>query len=59
LVLVDSYPEPSPSSSSANFRQETTRTQRKSDGTVSLEGLRFEIPGRFRHFERVTLLYAR
>lgn len=41
------------------FRQETARTQRKSDGTVSLEGVRFEIPNRFRHLERVTLRYAR
>lgn len=41
------------------FRQETIRTQRKSDGTVSLEGLRFEIPGRYRHLERITLRYAR
>jgi len=42
-----------------HFRQETVRTQRTSDGTVSLEGLRFEVPGRFRHLERVTLRYAR
>jgi putative transposase len=41
------------------FRQETVRTQRRSDGTVSLEGVRFEIPNRFRHLERVTLRYAR
>jgi len=42
-----------------HFRQETVRTQRISDGTVSLDGVRFEIPGRFRHLERVTLRYAR
>ncbi len=28
------------------FRAEVTRTQRKSDGTLSLEGRRFEIPSR-------------
>ncbi len=52
---------PCPSSEALRdaFRLETIRTQRKSDGTVSLEGLRFEIPGRFRHLERVTLRYAR
>ncbi|MBW1688821.1 MAG: IS481 family transposase, partial [Deltaproteobacteria bacterium] len=26
------------------FRREVTRRQRKSDGTVSLEGVRFEVP---------------
>lgn len=41
------------------FRAETTRTQRRSDGTISLEGMRFEIPSRYRHFERVRLRYAR
>jgi len=41
------------------FRQETVRTQRKSDGTVSLEGVRFEVPGSFRHLERITIRYAR
>ncbi len=41
------------------FRQETVRTQRKSDCTVSLEGVRFEIPGAYRHLDRVTIHYAR
>jgi hypothetical protein len=35
------------------------RKQRRSDGTVSLDGARFEIPSRYRHLERVNLLYAR
>jgi transposase InsO family protein len=34
------------------------RTQRRSDGTLSLEGHRFEVPSRFRHLERVTVRYA-
>ena len=52
---------PSPSSETLrdSFRQETIRTQRKSDGTVSLEGVRFEVPSSFRHFERLTIRYAR
>jgi transposase InsO family protein len=52
---------PSPSSDAlrASFRQETVRTQRKSDGTVSLEGVRFEVPSSFRHLERLTIRYAR
>ena len=41
------------------FRAEVTRTQRRSDGTVSLAGRRFEIPSRYRHLERVRLHYAR
>ena len=41
------------------FRAEVTRTQRKSDGTLSLEGRRFEIPSRYQHLERVRVRYAR
>ncbi len=51
----------SPSSESLRdaFRLETTRTQRQSDGTISLEGVRFEIPARYRHFRELTVRYAR
>jgi transposase InsO family protein len=41
------------------FRQQTTRRQRQSDGTISVEGRRFEIPARYRHFVEVTIRYAR
>jgi putative transposase len=41
------------------FRLETKRSQRQSDGTISLEGMRFEIPARYRHFREVTVRYAR
>jgi putative transposase len=41
------------------FRLETKRSQRQSDGTISLEGVRFEIPARYRHFRDVTVRYAR
>ncbi len=41
------------------FRQETQRIQRRSDGTIMIEGTRFEIPNRFRHVEKVTVRYAR
>jgi hypothetical protein len=34
------------------------RTQRRSDGTVSIESVRFEIPSRYRHLPRVTVRYA-
>lgn len=51
----------SPSSNALRdaFRLETTRSQRQSDGTISLEGVRFEVPGRYRHFREVTVRYAR
>lgn len=43
----------------AAFRVEVARRQRRSDGTVSLEGSRFEIPARYRHLARAHLRYAR
>lgn len=51
----------SPSSATLRdaFRLETSRIQRRSDGTISLEGVRFEIPARYRHFREVTVRYAR
>jgi len=41
------------------FRIEVKRRQRRSDGTVSLAGQRFEIPSRYRHLSEVHLRYAR
>jgi len=35
------------------------RRQRRSDGTVSLAGKRFEIPARYRHIECPQIRYAR
>jgi transposase InsO family protein len=51
----------SPSSNALRdaFRLETTRRQRKSDGTIPLDGVRFEIPARYRNFREVTVRYAR
>ena len=43
----------------AAFRIEVRRRQRRSDGTVSLEGQRFEIPSRYRHLSDLHLRYAR
>ena len=43
----------------AAFRIEIKRKQRHSDGTVSLEGQRFELPSRYRHLSEVHLRYAR
>lgn len=44
---------------STAFRVEVARRQRRADGTVSLEGGRFEIPARYRHLGQVHLRYAR
>jgi putative transposase len=40
------------------FTAEIARTQRKSDGTLSIEGRRFELPSRYRHLGQVTVRYA-
>ena len=51
----------SPSSDAlrAAFRLEVKRRQRRSDGTISLDGVRFEIPARYRHFRDVVVRYPR
>jgi putative transposase len=51
---------PCPSSEALRlaFCAEEARTQRRSDGTVTVEGRRFEVPSRFRHIERLTVRYA-
>jgi len=41
------------------FRAYATRKQRRSDGTVCLEGRRYEVPSRYRNLERVCLRYSR
>lgn len=41
------------------FRQATTRAQRQSDGTMTVNGIRFEIPSRYRTLRRVHIRYAR
>jgi len=41
------------------FRLRVQRCQRRSDGTLSLAGKRFEVPGRFRHLEALHVAYAR
>ena len=43
----------------AAFRIEVVRRQRRSDGTVSLAGVRFEVPAAYRHLVQVHLRYAR
>jgi len=40
------------------FTTEARRTQRRSDGTLTLEGIRFEVPSRFGHLQELWLRYA-
>ncbi len=51
---------PSPSSEALRlaFMACERRTQRKSDGSISVQSIRFEIPSRYRHLERLTIRYA-
>jgi putative transposase len=51
---------PCPSSAELKlaFTAELGRSQRRSDGTISLSGIRFEIPSRYSHFERVSVRVA-
>lgn len=41
------------------FRLKVDRKQRHSDATISIEGVRFEVPGCYRHLDRLTVRYAR
>ena len=40
------------------FTRSDTRTQRKSDGSIVIEGRRFELPNRYRHLTRIEVRYA-
>ena len=51
-------PSPDPEPIKLAFQREITRIQRRSDGSISLAGRRFEIPSRFRHLEKLTIKYA-
>ena len=51
---------PAPASAALRiaFTRAETRTLRRSDGTVSIEGRRFEVPNRYRHLQRIAVRYA-
>lgn len=61
MLAGPSVVRPCPSSETLRraFRLKEHRTQRRSDGTVSIESVRFEVPSHFRHLERLTVRYAR
>ena len=50
---------PAPQQLRHAFRVKVVRTQRRSDGTLTLDGVRFELPGRLHHLARVAVRYAR
>jgi hypothetical protein len=41
------------------FRQRVTRRVRRSDGTLTVRGVRYEVPSRFRQLREVGVLFAR
>lgn len=41
------------------FRQRVTRRVRRSDGTLTVQGVRYEVPSRFRQLREVGVLFAR
>jgi transposase InsO family protein len=49
---------PSPEDLRFAFAATSTRCQRKSDGTLSIESLRFEVPAHYRHIKRIHVRYA-
>ena len=50
---------PAPQQLRHAFRVKVVRMQRRSDGTLTLDGVRFELPGRLHHLARVAVRYAR
>jgi len=50
---------PGPEALREAFRRTLTRRVRHSDGTVSLEGRRFEVPSRYAHLDAVGVRYAK
>jgi putative transposase len=52
-------PSPSPEALRQAFTRGEPRTQRRSDGTVLVEGVRFEVPSRFRHLLKLYVRYAK
>jgi len=40
------------------FTAEVRRTQRRSDGTITIEGVRFEVPSRYGHFAQISVRFA-
>jgi putative transposase len=52
-------PSPPTEALKAAFTTEEIRTQRRSDGTLTVAGVRFEVPARFAHLPRLAVRFAR
>ena len=52
-------PSPPAAALRTAFTTEQTRAHRRSDGTITVAGVRFEVPARFAHLPRLTIRYAR
>lgn len=52
-----SRPAPAADAMRLAFSLQETRIQRRSDGTVSIGGVRFEVPSRFRHLHKLHVKY--
>jgi putative transposase len=51
-------PSPSAEELRLAFRVEERRVQRRSDGTATIAGVRYEVPSRYRTLERLSVRYA-
>ena len=60
-LTASSVARPAPEHSTLRhlFRTEEVRTQRRSDGTITVGGVRFELPSRYRTLLRPTVRFAR
>lgn len=54
-----SRPAPDSQTFRLAFTLQEKRTQRRSDGTVAIRGVRFEVPSRFRHIRSLEVRYQR
>ena len=52
-----SRPTPESEKMTFAFTLHESRAQRRSDGTLQIKGVRFEVPSRFRHFKRLHVRY--
>ena len=52
-----SRPCPSAEALRVAFTRRALRTQRRTDGTISVLGVRFEVPSRFRHLPKLSVRY--
>jgi len=53
-----SRPAPSAEALRFAFTRRALRTQRRTDGTISVLGVRFEVPSRFRHLPKLSVRYV-